>query len=36
MAGEQSMKRSAAVVEAFADIEGLDAHGRSARLRVEG
>ena len=35
-AGMRSMKRSAPVVEAFANIEGLDAHGRSAMIRVEG
>ena len=31
-----AMKRSAPIVETFAQIEGLDAHGRSARIRVEG
>jgi histidinol dehydrogenase len=30
-----AMKRSAPVVETFAEIEGLDAHGRSATIRVE-
>jgi len=30
-----AMKRSAPVVETFAKIEGLDAHGRSATIRVE-
>jgi len=34
-AGARSMKKSASIVEDFANIEGLDAHGRSARIRVE-
>ena len=34
-AGARSMKKSAPIIEAFANIEGLDAHGRSARIRVE-
>ncbi len=33
-AGAQSMKRSAPFVETFGKIEGLDAHGRSASIRV--
>jgi histidinol dehydrogenase len=34
--GPAAMKRSAPIVETFAEIEGLDAHGRSASIRVEG
>jgi histidinol dehydrogenase len=34
-AGARSIVKSAPIVEAFAEIEGLDAHGRSARIRVE-
>ena len=30
-----AMKKSAPIVEAIAEIEGLDGHGRSARIRVE-
>lgn len=30
-----SIRKSAPIVEAFAEVEGLDAHGRSARIRVE-
>ncbi|MDF1739908.1 MAG: histidinol dehydrogenase [Verrucomicrobiales bacterium] len=30
-----SIKKSAPIVEAFARVEGLDAHGRSATIRVE-
>ena len=30
-----AMKKSAPIVETFAEIEGLDAHGRSASIRVE-
>jgi len=30
-----SIRRSAPIVEAFARVEGLDAHGRSATIRVE-
>lgn len=33
---EDSIRKSAALVEAFAKVEGLDAHGRSATIRVEG
>ena len=35
-ADQRSMRKSASIVEAFAQIEGLDAHGRSARIRVDG
>ncbi len=31
----QAMKKSAGFVEKFAEVEGLDAHGRSASIRVE-
>ena len=31
----ESIKKSAPIVEAFARVEGLDAHGRSATIRVE-
>lgn len=31
----ESMRKSAPFVEAFAKVEGLDAHGRSATIRVE-
>ena len=31
----ESIRKSAHIVETFAEIEGLDAHGRSARVRVE-
>ncbi len=31
-----SIRRSVPIVEAFARVEGLDAHGRSAAIRVEG
>ena len=30
-----SMKKSAPIVAIFADMEGLDAHGRSATIRIE-
>ena len=32
---KESIKKSAPIVEVFAEIEGLDAHGRSATIRVE-
>ena len=31
----ESIRKSAPIVEAFAKVEGLDAHGRSATIRVE-
>jgi histidinol dehydrogenase len=31
----ESLKRSASVVQAFSDLEGLDAHGRSVSIRLE-
>ncbi|MAB76080.1 MAG: histidinol dehydrogenase [Verrucomicrobiales bacterium] len=33
--GQESIRKSAAIVEAFARVEGLDAHGRSASIRLE-
>jgi histidinol dehydrogenase len=33
--GQDSIRKSAAIVEAFARVEGLDAHGRSASIRLE-
>jgi histidinol dehydrogenase len=30
-----ALSRSVEVIETFSDIEGLDAHGRSARIRLE-
>jgi histidinol dehydrogenase len=30
-----SIRKSAPIVEEFAKVEGLDAHGRSATIRVE-
>ena len=32
---QESIRKSAPIVEAFARVEGLDAHGRSASIRVE-
>jgi len=32
---KESMRKSAPIVEAFAKVEGLDAHGRSATIRVD-
>jgi histidinol dehydrogenase len=34
-AGAKAMRRSVAAVEAFANVEGLDAHGRSATIRFD-
>jgi histidinol dehydrogenase len=31
----ESLKKSASVVQAFSDLEGLDAHGRSVSIRLE-
>jgi histidinol dehydrogenase len=31
---KDSIRKSAPIVEAFAKVEGLDAHGRSATIRV--
>ena len=33
--GKTSLKQALAAVQKFAEIEGLDAHGRSATIRVE-
>ena len=33
--GQESIRKSVSIVEAFARVEGLDAHGRSASIRLE-